>query len=182
MIRSVIKRFWEGEAEQACEEHLKIAGLPTDELIKAAAVLDTSVKNQAHRLRELKAEITKRADFKPGSKTGYLSGGDIRAKVQRRQNIIWQQNHLTRLRRQLGDPAFLGLFRIRYEPISRKLIENYMEQEQPAGVEALRSAMTVKSTAALVSFEPWSHEVGASTAEPSIRLSLGPDRDNGERD
>ena len=93
-------------------------------MIREAAALDTEIRTKSRRLRELKSRLADSAHFQPGSRTGYITGGGFRVKIQLRDQIKWDQDRLRHLKARM--PDFSKLFKTEYKPVNKKVIDGYL--------------------------------------------------------
>lgn len=99
-------------------------------------------------LKEINAEIAEAVKFEDGKKTAYADFGDIRAKVQQKETVKWDQEKLN-IFRQRYPSEFEMLFKTEYKPISMKLV--YQTKGEVAA--ALDSCVEIKPATPYVTYE-----------------------------
>ena len=123
----------------------------TAALVDRAAQIKEQSADAAEELRRINLILAERATYKPGSKTGHVTGRHFAAKVSLRENVKWNQEQLNDIRRAMGDAEFFRVFKWTFEPISSKLLAGALEFGQYA--ELIAAARTVTKGAPQVSFE-----------------------------
>jgi hypothetical protein len=98
-----------------------------ERMVDRAALLHEEIGQRERELKGLKEMLAAGASFKPGSGTGHAFGARYEAKVQLRENVKWDQDALNGLRTEMGDNAFLGLFKWSFEPVSAKIVGGYLQ-------------------------------------------------------
>ena len=122
-----------------------------EQLIVEGAKAKTKMAELSDRLQQISAALDQAAEFKDGSKTGYLVGGGFKVKVVRRDNTRWDQKNL-RVLRGYFKQTFFEAFKIEFKPKSAKELEKAMLLN-PQLAKAVNWARTVTAGAANVTFE-----------------------------
>jgi hypothetical protein len=101
-------------------------------------------------LERLKPELAAQATFKGGSRTGHLSGSRYKVTVQLRENVSWSQDGLELARAAMGDEEFFRTFRWRFEPRSKKDLDEALKTSPHADI--IRRACTTKEGSPYLTF------------------------------
>ena len=121
-----------------------------EQLIVEGAKAKAEIDALSLRLKTITSALDQAAEFKNGSKTGYLVGGGFKVKVVRRENTKWDQKNLQVMRgyfKQFGQA-----FKADYKPKSAKELEKAMQLD-PEFEKAVNWARTVTPGAPGVTFE-----------------------------
>ncbi len=97
-----------------------------EELIREGAGLKIQLDEITAKLREVNRKLEGLADFN-GKKTAYLVGGGFKVTVQKRENVKWLQDRILQLKANIPHDLFTSLFKISYEPISKKTIDEFLQ-------------------------------------------------------
>lgn len=87
-------------------------------LMKEGAQLKAQIDQMAERLREINKTLAEKAEFKDGKKTAHLFAPGIKATVQLRENIKWDQDRLAEVKKHFA--WFDTVFKSEYKPKSSK--------------------------------------------------------------
>jgi transketolase len=87
-------------------------------LIKEGAQLKAQIDRQSERLREINKTLAEKAEFKEGKKTAHLFAPGIKATVQLRENVKWDQARLLEVKKHFA--WFDSVFKSDYKPKSSK--------------------------------------------------------------
>lgn len=117
-------------------------------LIDRAVQLKHSIEAQTTELRSINKQLAELAEYKEGSKTGYLVGAGYKVKVQKKLNTTWDQKRLEMVRAHVGPDIFETICKTEYRPMSTAL-----QSLQGAHAAAFSWAMSVKAGAPQISFE-----------------------------
>lgn len=120
-------------------------------LVDRAALLKDKITTLTDELRQINETLAGTADFKPGSKTGHISGRHFAAKISLRENVKWDQPRLNEARAVMGDAEFFRVFKWTFEPVSAKTLAGALEFGQHA--ELIEAARTVTEGTPYVTFE-----------------------------
>lgn len=123
----------------------------TAALVDQAAALKETITDLTEQLRRVNLTLAERADYKPGSKTGHLSGRRYVARVQRKDYVKWDQGLLHDAREVMGDVEFFRVFKWTFEPKNAKTLAGAMEFGTHA--ELIQSARTVTEGTPYITFE-----------------------------
>ena len=124
----------EGEDDRSLEA--------VESLIREGAALKREIDEKMARFRGINFLLAERAEFKEGRKTGSLTGGGYEVKVRLSENITWDQERIAAFRRCLPEEKFAELFRMVYEPTSKKVIDGFLahaDKDLARGLEWCRS-------------------------------------------
>jgi hypothetical protein len=130
-----------------------IALRSTEDLIREGATLKQAIDHMTAKLRQINRELAALAEFKDGGKTTHLVGAGYRVRIQLKENITWAQEKLSQLREHMPAEQFDRLFRMVFEPASKKVLDGFLENSEPHLVEGIRWAMKVKPGAPQVTYE-----------------------------
>ena len=120
-------------------------------LVDRAAVLKEQITALTDELRQINETLAGTADFKPGSKTGHISGRHYLAKIQLKEYTKWDQSRLNEARAVMGDAEFFRVFKWTFEPVSAKTLAGALEFGQ--FTELIEAARTVTEGTPYVTFE-----------------------------
>lgn len=135
----------EKAAEQDVQENL-------EKLVREGAYLKSQIDRHTDRLREINQALVGHAEFPPDKHTGYLTAAGFRVKIQKRDNVTWDQDRLLQLQAHMG-AKFLEVFKAKYEPVSKKSLDAFLAYGDSSLADGIRWAMTVKPGAPAVSYE-----------------------------
>ena len=79
-------------------------------LIKEGAQLKAQIDQLSIRLREINNTLAQKAEFNDGKKTAHLFAPGIKAMIQLRENVKWDQARLLEVKKHFGwfDSVFVG--------------------------------------------------------------------------
>jgi hypothetical protein len=124
-----------------------------EQLIVEGAKVKAKMAQLSDRLKQISTVLDQAAEFKDGSKTGYLVGGGFKVKVVRRDNTKWDQKNLAVIRGYHNFQETFGqAFKAEYKPKSAKELEKQMLLNAEFE-KAVKWARTVTPGAANVTFE-----------------------------
>lgn len=123
-------------------------------LIREGAALKDTITGQEARLREINLRLVELATFPEGKKTALLDGAGIRAKVQKKFYLKFDQEKVAVARQAMGDAAFSQVFGWTFKPRSQKDLDGFLQYGPPDHVRLVRAAMTITPGAPQVTFEP----------------------------
>jgi len=119
-------------------------------LIKEGAQLKAQIDQLSIRLREISNTLAQKAEFKDGKRTAHLFAPGIKATVQLRENVKWDQARLLEVKKHFGH--FEAVFKTEYKPQSSK--ELVVAMAKSAEFEkAVEWARTVTPAAPGVTYE-----------------------------
>ena len=122
-------------------------------LIREGAEIKAEIDEKSERLREINARLTSLAKFPQGKKTATLDGAGIRAKVQLKDYVKFDQEKLALARHEMGDDAFFKAFGWTFKPRSQKDLDGLLTYGKPEHVILIRAAMTITAGAPAVTYE-----------------------------
>jgi hypothetical protein len=126
----------------------------TEDLIREGAGLKQGIDQMTAKLRDINKELASLAEFKNGGKTGHLVGAGYKVRVQLKENVTWDQDKLRQLREHMPAEQFDKLFRMLFDPASKKLIDGFLEKGDRDLAQGIRWAMQVKAGTPQVTYEP----------------------------
>ena len=91
-----------------------------EQIIKQGAEIKDRIKYDTENLRNINAEIEKLTDFS-GKKSASLTAAGITVKIQKRDNVKWDQDKLHQFRDAVGDELFFDLFKVNFKPLNGKV-------------------------------------------------------------
>lgn len=121
-----------------------------DQLIQEGASLKMKIAAMSQRLKEVNQAIAPKAEFKDGSKTGYLVGGGFKVKVVNRENMKWNQKSLETVRQHFK--VFDSVFKSEFKPKSFKDLKEAMLRDAEFE-KAVNWARTVTPGAPTITYE-----------------------------
>ena len=122
-----------------------------EQLILEGAKVKVKMAELSDRLKQISTVLDQAAEFKDGSKTGYLVGGGFKVKVVRRDNTRWDQQNLKVMRGHFKQ-TFFEAFKIEFKPKSAKELEKQMLLNAKFE-KAVKWARTVTPGASNLTFE-----------------------------
>lgn len=138
-------------ANPVCEARRAAEGL--EFLIMEGARLKGEIDCALARLRKINLQLAENARFESGRQTAYLVGAGYKVKVRLAEIIAWDQEKLRKLREYLPDDKFGELFKVVYEPTSKKEIDGFIAHADPDFANGVKWCMSVKPGAPQVSYE-----------------------------
>ena len=125
----------------------------TAALIREGAELKSEIDAKMARLRQINLRLAESARFKNGHKTAYLIGTGLKVKIRLHENITWDQEKIIRFRDYLPEEKFAELFKVVYEPTSKKAIDGFITYADKDLSNGLKWCMSVKPGAPQVTYE-----------------------------
>jgi hypothetical protein len=119
-------------------------------LIKEGAHLKAQIDRLTERLREINKTLAEMAEFKDGKKTAHLYAPGIKATVQLRENVKWNQERLAEVKKHFT--WFDTVFKSEYRPKSSKELAVAMAQSAEFE-KAVAWARTITPAAPGVTYE-----------------------------
>ncbi|MDR3154505.1 MAG: hypothetical protein LBW85_09645 [Deltaproteobacteria bacterium] len=130
---------------------VRMDGVSPEDIVDRAGAIDEENKARGEELDGLKAMIVPLALFKPGSKTGHLDGNHFSTTVQEKESVTWDQGILAKIRAEIGDEAFLKVFKWEFSPIDKKTVDAAIAFGEHG--KLIESARTIKKGKPYVSFK-----------------------------
>lgn len=127
-------------------------------LIAEGASLKATVEALQSRLREVNAALAEFADFPEGRNTARIAGAGYEVKIQRRENVKWDQAKLEAVREAMGNDEFFSVFAWKFEPKSKKALDGFLGYGDPSYASMIEDARTVSAGAPQVTYEPIDQE------------------------
>jgi len=122
-------------------------------LIREGAELKSEIDAKTARLRQINLRLAESARFKNGHKTAYLTGAGFKVKIRLHENITWDQEKIIRFRECLPEEKFAELFKVVYEPTSKKAIDGFIIYAVRDLANGLKWCMNAKPGLPLVTYE-----------------------------
>ena len=122
-------------------------------LIREGAALKETITEQETRLREINQRLAELATFKDGKKTATVEGAGIRAKVQLKIYVKFDQEKVAFARMQMGDHAFAQVFGWTFKPKFQRDLDGFLTHGKPEFISLVRDAMTITDGAPQVTYE-----------------------------
>jgi len=122
-------------------------------LIREGAALKAEIDEKSERLREIHVHLLGIASFAPGKKTAIVEGAGLKAKIQKKEYVKFDQEKLARARLEMGDPSFTKVFGWAFKPRTAKDLDAFLSYGDAEHVALVRDAMTITPGAPQVSYE-----------------------------
>lgn len=123
-------------------------------LIREGAALKAEIDEKSERLREIHVRLLGIAKFAPGKKTATVEGAGLKAKIQKKEYVKFDQEKLALARLEMGDPSFTKVFGWAFKPRTAKDLDAFLAYGETDHVRLVRAAMTITSGAPQVTYEP----------------------------
>ncbi|MGE4442738.1 MAG: hypothetical protein AB7D27_14815 [Desulfomicrobium sp.] len=123
-------------------------------LIREGSALKEEIDEKSGRLREIHTRLAGLATFKDGKKTATVEGAGLRAKVQLKTYVKFDQEKVAFARTKMGDHAFSQVFGWTFKPRSQKDLDGFLAHGNPELVALVRDVMTITPGAPQVTYEP----------------------------
>jgi len=120
-----------------------------NKLLQEAFLLKQEINSRTARLREINLELARTAPFPASKRSTELIAGTIKARIQLRQNIRWDQEKLAKVKTCFNH--FPDVFKTEYKPKSQKTLDIAMVN--PDFARAVEWARTVTDGAPSVQYE-----------------------------
>ena len=124
-----------------------------ESLIREGAALKREIDAKTARLRSINQFLAESAPFKSGAKTACLIGGGYKVTIRLHENIAWDQEKIGAFRKYLPEEKFVELFRMIYEPTSKKAIDGFIAHADKDLSNGLKWCMSVKPGAPQLKYE-----------------------------
>jgi hypothetical protein len=122
-------------------------------LIREGAGLKRELELKTARLRSINLLLAQRARFEEGRKSSVLIAGGYRVRVRLQENITWDQERIATFRKCVEAQKFFELFKMVYEPTSKKAIEGFIAHGDKGLSEGLKWCMSVRPGAPQLAYE-----------------------------
>ena len=122
-------------------------------LIREGAELRNEIESKTTRLRQINLRLAELARFKSGQKTAYLVGAGYKVQIRLHENITWDQEKILKFREYLPEEKFAELFKVVYEPTSKKAIDGFVAHADKDLSDGLKWCMSIKPGAPQVIYE-----------------------------
>ncbi len=122
-------------------------------LIREGAALKDEIDGKAARLRVINQTLAESARFENGKETATLFGAGYKVKVSQRESVSWDQERILKFREYINEGKFEELFKVVYEPTSKKTIDGFIAHADKELSNGLKWCMSVKPATPQVSYE-----------------------------
>jgi hypothetical protein len=122
-------------------------------LIQEGAKLKEDIQEMTARLRQIHLRLIENTSFHDGKNTATLSGAGYKVKISLRESIAWDQEKILKFREYVPEKKFVELFKVIYEPTSKKMIDGFIAHADCELSNGLKWCMTIKPAAPQVSYE-----------------------------
>lgn len=122
-------------------------------LIAEGAALKADIDSKTARLRDINLALASLASFPEGKATAKLAGSGYAVKIQKRENVKWDQAKLEAARSSMGNEAFFSVFAWKFEPKSKKILDGFLGYGDPSYAAMIEDARTVSDGAPQVTYE-----------------------------
>jgi hypothetical protein len=119
------------------------------ELLQEGYDLKLAIDRMTERLRQINKELESIADFGDKS-TAHIVAGGIAVRIQRKENVKWDQGKIGQLADVMDGPTFAHLFKTEFKPDGKAISAYLRFGEHKEGVEWAR---TVTPGAPSVTYE-----------------------------
>ncbi|MDA8306719.1 MAG: hypothetical protein M0Z81_07825 [Deltaproteobacteria bacterium] len=130
-----------------------LASSSLESLIREGAELKREIEAKTTRLRSINLLLAENAPFKSGQKTACLIGGGYKVRIRLHENLTWDQEKIAAFRKYLPAEKFFELFKMIYEPTSKKAIEGFIAHADKDLSDGLKWCMSVKPGAPQLTYE-----------------------------
>jgi len=103
-----------------------------EELIEEGYRLKSEISRKQERLKDIHKQIVESIDFE-GKKSKSISSNNVKARIQLKDNIKWDQSKLAQLKDCMPD-MFFSNFKIEFSPISNAKIEKIEDKNFRDGI------------------------------------------------
>jgi len=122
-------------------------------LIREGAELKETILQDESRLREINLRLAEMATFSEGKKTATVLGAGLKAKVQLKSYVKFDQEKVAIARLEMGDFDFSRVFTWTFKPRSQRDLDGFLAHGQAEHVKLVRDAMTITPGAPAVTYE-----------------------------
>ena len=124
-----------------------------ESLIREGAALKREIDAKTARLRSINQLLAENATFKSGQKSTCLIGGGYKVRIRLHENITWDQEKIAAFHKYLPDEKFVELFKMIYEPTSKKAIDSFIAHADKDLSNGLKWCMSVKPGTPYLTYE-----------------------------
>lgn len=124
-----------------------------NQLIAEGAKTKAQLKMLQDKLRQINAALAGVAVFPDGKNTAHLAGNGYAVKIQRRENVKWNQDKLENCRRAMGNDEFFNVFTWEFKPASAKALDGFMKYGDQHFSALINDARTVTPGAPQVTYQ-----------------------------
>ncbi len=122
-------------------------------LIEEGAALKREIEAKTVRLRSINLLLTESAPFESGQKTACLIGRGYKVRIRLYDNVTWDQEKIVAFSKYLPEEKFAELFKMIYEPRSKKAIDGFIAHADKDLSTGLKWCMSVKPGAPRLTYE-----------------------------
>ncbi|MDR3569661.1 MAG: hypothetical protein P4L43_16670 [Syntrophobacteraceae bacterium] len=122
-------------------------------LIREGAALKREIDAKMARFRGINQLLAENTQFTSDRKTACLIGGGYKVRIRLHDNITWDQERIAAFRRYLPAEKFVELFKMVYEPTSKKAIDGFLAHADKDLSNGLKWCMSVRPGAPHLTYE-----------------------------
>ena len=122
-------------------------------LLREGYQLKQKIDADTARLRQVNAALAELCEYPDGKMTGHLSAGTIRARIQKKVNLKWDQAKLQRACDAMGAEEFRKVFKYEFKPKGAKELAGFLDFGKPEHVALVKGALTETPGAPAVAYE-----------------------------
>ncbi len=122
-------------------------------LIVEGATLKGEIDAKAARLRRINQLLAECAIFRRGEKSAYHRAGGYKVRIRLHEIITWDQEKIAAFRKYVPAEKFFELFKMIYEPTSKKAIDGFIDHGDKELAAGLKWCMSVKPGAPQLKYE-----------------------------
>ncbi len=122
-------------------------------LLREGYQLRQKIDADTARLRQINAALAELCEYPEGRMTGHLAAGSIRARIQKKLNLKWDQTRLLKAYDAMGAEEFRKVFKYEFKPKGAKELKGFLDFGKPEHVALVRGALTETPGAPSVAYE-----------------------------
>ena len=122
-------------------------------LLREGWQLKQRIDADTARLRQVNAALAELCEYPDGKMTGHLSAGSIRARIQKKLNLKWDQAKLLRAYDAMGAQEFRKVFKYEFKPKGARELKGFLDYGAPEHVSLVKGALTETPGAPSVAYE-----------------------------
>ncbi len=122
-------------------------------LLREGYQLKQQIDADTARLRQVNAALAELCEYPEGKMTGHLSAGSIRARIQKKVNLKWDQSRLLKACDAMGAEEFRKVFKFEFKPKGAKELKGFLDFGRPEHVALVKGALTETPGAPSVAYE-----------------------------
>ncbi|MCR5259543.1 MAG: hypothetical protein K6E40_15495 [Desulfovibrio sp.] len=122
-------------------------------LLREGYQLKQKIDADTARLRQINVALAELCEYPEGRMTGHLSAGSIRARIQKKLNLKWDQARLLKAYDAMGAEEFRKVFKYEFKPRGAKELKGFLDYGKPEHVSLVKGALTETPGAPSVAYE-----------------------------